>query len=346
MQLTKEHILKSIAELLTQYDCVIIPGFGGFVATHSNASIDVAMNSIAPPSKKISFNSQLQGNDGLLATHLCNKLNLNFADTDIAIKSIASELKQQLFSGNTVSFYSVGKLYINENQKIIFSPALGSNLLINSFGLKHISLPKIKHQVEEVDTNTVETLVAESFQVTENEKAKTKKTRSNTSVYALAMVVIAMLFVAQMLYTNAQKDNLSVQQLSFGDISGVVLSGKKQPVTNIVSSFEIKRNFEILTPNTTDAAKQPEIKEHITKVVSEDIPKGYYIIAGSFKNFDNANVAKKNFSKKGYDAKIMPTENNYYRVGIYISEKVSDINEQITSFRNKYQKQAWVMLSE
>lgn len=345
MQLTKEHILKSIAELLVLHDCVIIPGFGGFVATYCTAAIDASMHSIAPPSKKISFNSQLQGNDGLLANHLCKKLNINFVDADIAIKNLASELKQQLFSGNTVSFYTVGKLYINENQKIIFTPTLGANLLIDSFGLKHISLPKIKKQAIEIDTDAVETLVAESILAT-TEKS-TKKPKSNSSVYALALVLIAILFVAQTLYTNAQKDNVPVQQLSFGDISSLVIPTKKQPATNIVSSFEIKRSYEIISHNTLgNTPNQPEIKEHITKVTTEDLPMGYYIIVGSFKSFDNANTARKSFNKKGYVAKIIPTENNYYRVGIYISEKVSDVNEQIASFRNKYQKQAWVMLSE
>lgn len=348
MQLTKEFILKSISELLVQFDCVIIPGFGGFVATHSTATIDIALNSIAPPSKKISFNSQLQGNDGLLANHLCSKLNISFAEADNALKNLSVELKQQLHSGNTVSFPAVGKLFINDNKKIVFTPALGTNLLTNSFGLKHISLPKVKKQEVVVDSEVVETLIAESVLVTKEEVKAAKKAKINVSAYALALVMVAVLFVAQVLYTNAQKENVAIQQLSFGDITSVIMPNQKQPATTIISAYEINRNYELSVPHTTAVAEnlQPAIKEHITKVNTEDLPKGYYIIAGSFKSFDNANVARKNFNKKGYDAKIIPTENNYYRVGIYISEKVSDVNEQIVTFRAKYQKQAWVMLSE
>jgi hypothetical protein len=345
--LTKEYILKSISELLVQYDCVIVPGLGGFVATQIPASIDTLMNTIVPPTKKISFNSQLSASDGLLTNHLSVVSNLSFAEVDTMLKSVAIEFKQQLQSGSTIHIPAIGKLQHNENQKIIFTPSTATNLLPESFGLKHISLPLPKKQKVTVDELAVELLVAESEPVNIQEPAVKKRT--NKAAFALAMVMIAILFVGQVLFTNAQKDNLPTQQLSFGDISALLNFNKKQPVTSIVPSFEIQRSFQLSSQaviNNTSETATPAIREHITKVASEDLEKGYYIIAGSFKSFDNANVARKGFAKKGFEAKIIPTENNYYRVGIYVSDKVSEVNSQITAFRAKYQKQAWVMLSE
>ena len=58
----------SISQLLYRYDCVIIPGFGGFVTQFKSAAIDRQAHSIYPPSKEVSFNSMLVKNDGVLVT--------------------------------------------------------------------------------------------------------------------------------------------------------------------------------------------------------------------------------------------------------------------------------------
>jgi nucleoid DNA-binding protein len=344
--LAKESILKSVSELLAQYDCVIVPGLGGFVATQTSASIDTLMSTINPPTKKISFNSQLSASDGLLVNHLSNSSGLSFNEIDTLVKYSVIEFKQQLQSGNTIHVPAIGKLQHNENQKIIFTPSIATNLLPESFGLKQVSLPLPKKQKVVIDEAAVELLVAESEPV--NIQVPDIKKRTNKAAFALVMVMIAILFVGQVLFTNAQKDNLTTQQLSFGDISALLNFNKKQPATAIVPSFEIQRSFQLSSPvSNNNSGITPAIKEHITKVASAaDLEKGYYIIAGSFKSFDNANVVRKNFTKKGFEAKIIPTENNYYRVGIYVSDKVSEVNSQITAFRAKYQKQAWVMLSE
>ena len=62
MQLTKH-----ISYLLYRYDCVTVPGFGAFLGTPSPAQLDTESETIYPPTKTISFNAQLQSNDGLLA---------------------------------------------------------------------------------------------------------------------------------------------------------------------------------------------------------------------------------------------------------------------------------------
>ncbi|NLA48282.1 MAG: hypothetical protein GX876_02335, partial [Bacteroidales bacterium] len=60
-------ITSFIRELLFSHDCVIVPGFGGFVGNYAPARIDRATSTFYPPSKQISFNRNLRNNDGLLA---------------------------------------------------------------------------------------------------------------------------------------------------------------------------------------------------------------------------------------------------------------------------------------
>ena len=61
-----------IKDLLYRYECVIIPGFGAFLANYTSATIDADSSTFYPPGKTISFNRQLQTNDGLLANYVAS----------------------------------------------------------------------------------------------------------------------------------------------------------------------------------------------------------------------------------------------------------------------------------
>ena len=68
-----------ISKLLYQYDCVIVPGLGGFVANYKSATIQPVQNTFSPPSKGISFNKNLNNNDGLLANFIAQEETVSFA---------------------------------------------------------------------------------------------------------------------------------------------------------------------------------------------------------------------------------------------------------------------------
>jgi len=63
---------KFISELLIEHDCVTVPGLGSFLGNFKSAHYDLENEKFYPPSKQISFNSQIKVNDGLLAK-LCLK---------------------------------------------------------------------------------------------------------------------------------------------------------------------------------------------------------------------------------------------------------------------------------
>ena len=59
-------LAQHIEALLLENDCVIIPGFGGFVA-HLTPAVSVEEGNVfIPPIRTIGFNPQLRLNDGLL----------------------------------------------------------------------------------------------------------------------------------------------------------------------------------------------------------------------------------------------------------------------------------------
>ena len=82
-------VSKYIKDLLFIHDCVILPGFGGFVANYKPANIDDNLNIVSPPSKAVGFNRNLSKNDGLLINRLAESENLSYLEAEKS-ESVAS----------------------------------------------------------------------------------------------------------------------------------------------------------------------------------------------------------------------------------------------------------------
>ncbi len=82
-------ITQLISELLYRHDCVIVPGFGGFVSRSHSAGFNKGNNLLFPPAKHILFNRNLIHNDGLLITSLMERN----ASGDFSVKMKAADDK-------------------------------------------------------------------------------------------------------------------------------------------------------------------------------------------------------------------------------------------------------------
>jgi len=133
-----------IAELLYRHDCVIIPGFGGFVANYAPAQVHPTQHTFSPPSKKLVFNRSLKNNDGLLANHLAGKENLTYADACKKIQEFTSSCATLLSSGKKLLLSDIGTLYTDIEKNIQFEPDQNINFYLDSFGLSTIQSPAIK----------------------------------------------------------------------------------------------------------------------------------------------------------------------------------------------------------
>ena len=70
--------VEHIEELLYLHDCVIVPGFGGFICDYTSANINEKTGTIVPPSKKVVFNQHLKQNAGLLIDWIARKDQLDY----------------------------------------------------------------------------------------------------------------------------------------------------------------------------------------------------------------------------------------------------------------------------
>ena len=99
-----------ISDLLYRYECVILPGFGAFLTQYQPARIHESTDAFYPPSKLLSFNRQLQSNDGLLADHIAKSKDISYADALTAIRSYTRFLEHELEAGKNIIIEAVGSL--------------------------------------------------------------------------------------------------------------------------------------------------------------------------------------------------------------------------------------------
>ena len=134
---------KYISDLLYRYECVIVPGFGGFVSNTISSTVNHFTHTFNPPTKKLGFNSQLKNNDGLLANYIAAAENISFEQAVSKIDIIVSQWQASL-QNEKLLLNAIGTLDLNKENKIVFEPLESTNYLASSFGLDSFQSPSIK----------------------------------------------------------------------------------------------------------------------------------------------------------------------------------------------------------
>ncbi|MFZ2286736.1 MAG: SPOR domain-containing protein [Bacteroidales bacterium] len=124
-----------IREMLFRHDCVIIPGFGAFIGNYFPARIDRKEGLFEPPSRKITFNRHLTGNDGLLIGQISSGLGVGYGEARDIVLEWADELRRKILTGNSVPMDHLGTFSLNYEGAIIFDPDTTVNYLLTSYGL-------------------------------------------------------------------------------------------------------------------------------------------------------------------------------------------------------------------
>lgn len=124
-----------IREMLFRHDCVIIPGFGAFIGNYFPARTDRREGLFQPPSRKITFNRHLTGNDGLLIGHISSSLGTGYGEARDIVLAWAEELRRKIMAGTPVTMDHLGTFSLNYEGAIVFEPDTTVNYLLSSYGL-------------------------------------------------------------------------------------------------------------------------------------------------------------------------------------------------------------------
>jgi len=129
-----------IEELLWEHDCVILPGWGGFIANYQSAKKNPITHELFPPSRQLSFNKHLIQQDGLLQSHVAKKLFIGIQEAQQLIQNWVKEHHQKLLNGEKILLPQLGVFAQDLSGQIQFIPSERNTFLKSSFGLPAIQL--------------------------------------------------------------------------------------------------------------------------------------------------------------------------------------------------------------
>ncbi len=303
-----------ISDLLYRYECVIIPGFGAFLTRYRPASIDENSNTFNPPSKVLSFNRQLQVNDGLLANYVASVEKCSYESALQKVRNFAARLISELNSGNTVSLDKIGKFSLNEEHSIQFEPLHKQNFNTASFGLASFVSPQISRKVE---TETVSTQEKAPIVLSPEKKG----TRPYLKYAAVAAIAILATGFGGMKYYEGE-----VQKYNFAE---------RQKANSLMESQIQEATFVIENP---------------LPVVSLQLPKEigkYHIVAGAFRMEENADKKIDQLREKGYSPMNIGTTRFGLHQVVYASfkDRIEALNK-LREIQSSENPDAWLLVQE
>jgi CCDC81-like prokaryotic HU domain 1/CCDC81-like prokaryotic HU domain 2 len=149
-----EKLISHIEALLPEHDCVVVPGFGGFVQNEVSAHVDSVTDLFYPNVKEIYFNSKLIFNDGLLAQAYQESSHLSFEEANLLIRVEVQEIKDKLDQVKYLSMGRIGTMSKNDQGIFIFRSVSKNNFYPESFGLAPFSYQSLEKRIQ--NKNAVE----------------------------------------------------------------------------------------------------------------------------------------------------------------------------------------------
>ncbi|HNZ42542.1 MAG TPA: SPOR domain-containing protein [Bacteroidales bacterium] len=359
-------VLQYISELLLQHDCVIVPGFGGFIATHVPAHIQPVINNFSPPKKDILFNSALKHNDGLLADYIAQKEKISFAEALDMIESFVEQSLQELKHHGRIEMLHVGTIYRDDNNFYTFQQDAEQNMLLSSFGLNTFISPAIQREGYE---KRVEKVLAG--------RKIPQADRQSTGVWAkVAMISVpaAAIFVWGFINLGPLKeasDNYSnIASIFSGNSNKSTATARQVNKTNYIiadvyeNTLDVEHSKSIFKPEQktlypvfTDFVSEASLLVVSKSTISSDTEPAidtpdapamlckFYIIGSCNRVKDLAENYKTRLISKGYaNANILePKGNGLYKVYIDCYDSEEAANEGLSAIQTNENPDAWLL---
>ena len=141
-----------IFNLLQEYDCVIVPNFGAFVARNISAKISHDGSRIYPPNKEITFNKSLIKSDGLLINEISSNENISYEVANDKLNNWVVKSHKKISKQGYIEIKNIGSISL-ENEKYIFTPSQNSIFLKSSYGLNSIDSNEIKRSTNSISNS-------------------------------------------------------------------------------------------------------------------------------------------------------------------------------------------------
>ncbi len=302
-----------ISDLLYRYDCVIVPNFGAFLTHRMSASINDKLESFQPPKKTVSFNEQLQSNDGLLANYIAEVEKVPYL---VAVEKIAKQvksIKSYLTEGETITFSNIGDVLLNKEGAINFEPALHINYLTDAFGLSSFSTNEIKR-----------TFHKETIEHLEQKPPVALSPEKHFSRNYLKYAAVGLLF------------------LGLGGLMSSNYYLKQVDSHNQIAEEEAKQQLDLKIQEATFVMQNP-LPAAMLKV--EQKAGQYHIVAGAFRIAANSDKKLSQLQEQGFKArKIGVNKYGLHEVAYSSHTDRLEAIKALNTIKRTHNRNAWLLV--
>ncbi len=356
------NLYSTIYQLVCDNDCVIIPGFGGFVTNRFSAEVDFSKQEFYPPSRKVAFNENLSLSDGLLVNYISQSENMSWSDAEQEVRLFVDDMNARLAEGKSLVFDGLGE-FSRRTGTLVFVPD-ASNLLDESFGLTSFNFPMLPSETKP----RVESAIIKGT------PDKKKRGKGRAIAWSLSAAAVIAGLVCMSLYMG-WFDNLFgngngetvFAGFGFGGNNEQVAENRVEEATeettadfveeqNVVAENEtlsdevVDENIEVVSDEVLsenvemdEVVAEPVVEPQV--VVAEVNPEiKVHIIAGCFANYSNAENVYNDLVSKGLSPQILPQQKGLYKVSVKGFATTSDACAELQGLKEQSgNDQLWIM---
>ena len=319
-----------IQDLLIKNNKVVIPGLGTFSLKYTPAEVYQYSHRVTPPSYQLIFSENIDFSDNSLVNAYAKEFKESPDGAKNEINNWVGNINSTLNKGVPFQMEELGTLK-KENNKINFEADKNSVLFADFYGLEAIKMPLIEIEGEIIkNSQTAKPLYV---------PVRAKKFNRVNAVLIAVIVVFAGIGI-YLLY------QLGYLQAGYNKIAAIFSSEKAKQIqyaTNDTLNGKIDANTlkrNALKYNETQKATEKE--QNLQSKQEQKIIR-YYLIAGSFKQMNRAEILKSELLGKGFTPEILVMNDSTYRVSLasYLVRRQA-VDEYIKLTSGEYNNKLWL----
>lgn len=355
-----KNLARHIEHLLRDNDCVILPGFGGFIAHIVPAYYVSEEHLYYPPSRSISFNASITMNDGLLAQSYMKSYQVDYSRATYMVEMDIEDLRCTLDEEGKVTLPHIGIITQDIHQTLQFFPEQATLPSPKHFGLSSFFIQELS-QLQA--TGTKESEKPQSI-ITQTKKTVDLHISKNLirQVISTAAVLLLLLMVSLPIEHHKPTDiaslqlfkpNISLQQEQLQvlvpeeistpsiDISHTNIVADTIPTITAADNIVIKAEESTIQNSPSEVAEQQAPKAIETAIVPSKI---YHIIVASLPSLRGAEDELNKYASQGYTNVSIVERDNRVRISLVQFTDKGEANEYLQTLRqNNAFQNAWLL---
>lgn len=369
-------LARHIDLLLRENDCVILPGFGGFIAHTVPAYYVSEEHLYYPPSRSISFNSAITMNDGLLAQSYMRSYQVDYARATYMIDVAVDSLRDELDERGEVELPHIGVIKQDVYQALQFVPeesgiASPRNFGLGSFFMKELcQLQEMAAMDMAKPKKAIITQTAKTFDV-HISKSMLKQVMSTAAVFLLLLMVslptgnykptdIASLQLVNV--ANVQKEQSAPLAVEQADVEIPAIHAfacsvaplDELPMTSPEEAGAVVAETSVAEAPVLPVAEEPVAEEPVSvapvaeqpsQPESVQIPtKTYHIIVASLPSLRGTDAILSKYAGQGYADVTLVERDDRVRISLVQFTDKDEANAYLKILREKEEFQnAWLL---